>query len=494
VSKNDLDQGRLPFNERYMKRSLKVILNLLFVFVAINSTILPVKSQPGMVTTSQVSCHFGITVPKGTAGYDLSVLGVDSYLDWGTNRNSAIPAHIEHIKVLQVGDATYGIWAARLPGLLSTYPGSVWIIGNEPDAVYANQDIITAEVYADRYFDLATIIRNNKDKDPNAKIGFGTIIQPTPLRLRYLNRAWDRLVTRAGSEVDAKKLIDIYTIHAFILNEDDDPKNNWGAGIPKGFEFDHADAIKITEIADTHSSSIFQTRTIAFRQWMFDKGEKEKPLWITEYGSLLPPYNAPGNHYATVSDELTRDFMLSTFDFIINAADPVKGYSPDGNRLVQKSFWYSLNEDRTSYGGGLFDLNTKLRTIVGDAFVQYAPAMAPVSPDLYPSSIRVQPRHYSNQGATVDYGIEVRIGNNVVSDWMTQAVVTIYDGENPTPIGAVNTSTSRWPNIIPGVAHNLRVVVAPPTGVDDMEPSNNSGIFAITTGLPSLVYLPYLSR
>ena len=53
------------------------------------------------------------------------------------------------------------------------------MVGNEPDTTYENQDALLPEVYADRYFELATIIRR---LDPSARIAFGSVVQPTPIR------------------------------------------------------------------------------------------------------------------------------------------------------------------------------------------------------------------------------------------------------------------------------------------------------------------------
>ena len=188
-------------------------------------------------------------------------------------------------------------------------------MGNEPDTTYENQDTLLAEVYADRYYELATIIR---DLDPSARIAFGSVVQPTPIRLRYLQRAWDQLVVDAGSSAAASDLIDIWSIHAFILNEQ---AGYWGTGIPPGFEGDDWDAIIITDLTDTYSSEIFVQRINAMRTWMVSIGEREKPLWITEYGSLMPPIDPPGGpDYYNVSDQDTADFMLATFNFMLSAA------------------------------------------------------------------------------------------------------------------------------------------------------------------------------
>ena len=59
-----------------------------------NSTRLPITSISNLnpaLTAQTGSCHFGITVPKGLVGYDLSILGVDSYLDWWHNPKPGPP-------------------------------------------------------------------------------------------------------------------------------------------------------------------------------------------------------------------------------------------------------------------------------------------------------------------------------------------------------------------------------------------------------------------
>ena len=309
----------------------------------------------------------GLQALYGLTGYDLASLNAGGYLDWAAGQRPALPEGMDYLRVLRVGDAAYSNTLAKLPGLLDLYQGSVWLIGNEPDRFYY-QDSITAETYAERYYELAMIIRS---KDATAQIGFGTVVQPTPIRIRYLARALDRLAQLAGGNDQAAAFIDIWSIHAFILNED---PNEWGAGIPVGFENDYGDAIKIpiSKYHDTHSNSIFSQRIIAFRQWMAQIGQRNKPLWITEYGSLFPPIDPVGIDYYNVSDQETAAYMVSTFDFMMNATDINTGLPTDGNRLVQRWFWYSLNDHRDTFGGSLFDPdNGKALTPVGEAFINY---------------------------------------------------------------------------------------------------------------------------
>jgi hypothetical protein len=62
--------------------------------------------------------------------------------------------------------------------------------------------------------------------------------------------------------------------------------------------------------------------------------------------------------------------MYRTFDFFLSASDPTLGYSPDGNRLVQRWCWYSLSDTEFS-AGNLFDPQMLEMTQVGKAWREY---------------------------------------------------------------------------------------------------------------------------
>jgi hypothetical protein len=109
------------------------------------------------------------------------------------------------------------------------------------------------------------------------------------------------------------------------------------------------------------------------RQFLWNIGQEAKPLWITEYGSLMPPIDPPGGpNLQNVSDTETARFMTESFDFLLGATDPTTGCPSDGNRLAQRWFWYSLNDHRYTFGGTLYDPdNSKARTAVGTAWINY---------------------------------------------------------------------------------------------------------------------------
>ncbi|MDH5507571.1 MAG: glycoside hydrolase family protein, partial [Anaerolineae bacterium] len=314
-------------------------------------------------------CRFGITAPYSITGYDLEALGVGALLDWSAQPPADLPAQIEFIRVLRLRDDLFPQMLAGLSQLVAQSPGAFWEVGNEPDTSYEDQDNLPAEVFAQRYYQVALQIRT---LDPSAKIGFGAVVQPTPLRLRYLQRAWDELLSLAGSRAAASALIDFWNVHAFILNETPD---GWGTGVPPGFSADFADAVIIdsSPYLETHSNPLFERRVIDFRQWMASIGEQDKELWITEYGSLFPPLDPPaGRDLINVSDEETTRFMLASFDFLLTAVDPALGMPGDGGRLVQRWFWYSLNDYRHHFGGSLYDPDqNKAITPVGRAFAGY---------------------------------------------------------------------------------------------------------------------------
>jgi len=456
---------------------------------------------------NDTNCRIAITVPYGIDGYDIASLGINSLLDWEVDPPATLPPNIEHIKVLRVRSDIYNYYVNTLPAWLSIYPGSTWVIGNEPDTWHSQQDNNTPEVYAQRFFQLASILRS----DPNAKIGFAPIVQPTPIRLRYLDRVMARLddPDLAGSLEAAKGLIDIYVPHAFILNEQ--PGYEWGAGIPPGFENDYADAMVITDPEETHNIEIFKTLVRNFRQWLKNNGEQNKPVWITEYGSLMPPLDPPsGIDFYNVSDEVTRDFMLASYEFLLGAEgiDLDLGYPADDHRLVQRAYWYSLNEYRWRFGGALFDPIDKSRTIVGNGFVTYNPddLVGVPDPDIFPISAEVIPLRYTPGSGKmrVDYLLFVRVGNHVPGNLLTNINVELFEqavladmqpGQLPR-CGGEGIIALYWSNVGPNIAHHLEITahVDPASGTD-IDLSNNTLFLSITPiSTPLENFLPLLSR
>jgi hypothetical protein len=146
---------------------------------------------------------------------------------------------------------------------------------------------------------------------------------------------------------------------------------------------------------------------------MRERGYWDRPLYITEYGSLWPYYGTPfvTNDGEDVFDEArAARFMTSTFDSLLSASDSSVGYGymADQNRLVQRWLWYSL--DGTDYGGALFDMRTTVLRPQGVSFAEYTGAISPTVDLLAVEVGQVAPVPLSpTDAATVT--LEVRISN-----------------------------------------------------------------------------------
>ncbi|MCB0064285.1 MAG: hypothetical protein KDE19_19310, partial [Caldilineaceae bacterium] len=202
-------------------------------------------------------------------------------------------------------------------------------------------------------------------------------IQPTPLRLQYLSAIWDHYQTIYSKTMP----VDVWNVHNFIIQEE---KNNWGADIPPGIDGD--EGLYVNRPSTHISMTIIIDQIEAFRTWMKEHGQQNKPLVVSEYGVLF--YNSlmglPDRpHYV-------HNFMLDTFDYFATAKDCKLGYPADDCRLVQKWNWYSLDDTWGSFNpySRLFDPDTKEMTETGNRFQEWitdqseqtdtaAPAQAP---------------------------------------------------------------------------------------------------------------------
>lgn len=430
--------------------------------------------------TTGPSCRFGIASVSGLDGYDLAPLRVGGYLDWNADSALNLPANVDYVRQLRLRDEYFIATKQVVETIVPLQKGQYWSIGNEPDTTFEKQDNLTAETYAERFFELANRIRV---LDPDAKIGFGAVVQPTSIRMRYLDRAWNRLTALAGSAENASKLIDFWNIHAFILNENPAP-GSWGTGVPKGFESDHADAMVITNFADTYSNVIFERNIRAFRTWMAGKGEREKPLWITEYGSLFPPIDPVGINLVNVNDTVTSTFMTNTFTYLLNATDPLRGLPSDQNRLVQRWFWYSLNGHRWEFGGTLYDPdNNKQITPVGIAFRDYVQSQA-LYPDIAITNIQVS-RSFVNKTSPANYRLYVTIENRGSVDALNREL-KIFDSSHNLlatfPIQKIRGcgETTRLALDMNGISQTVKgTLTAEISTLDDSNPINNYFDFSV---------------
>ena len=275
-------------------------------------------------------------------------LGAGWYIDW-TVRERFPTQHPEHWQMVRLGRGCVYPSRQAIVWLASHYPGGVWIIGNEPDNIY--QDNLVPEEYAQVYNDLYYLI---KDADPTALLAVGGVTQGTPLRLAYL----DRVLTIYQALYDEQMPVDWWTVHGFVLREE---RGNWGAEIPAGLM--GVQSGQLYEIADFGNLEIFKEQITAFRAWMANRGYRNTPLAITEFGLSL--YSDFG-----YTPDVVAQYLWDTFTWLGEASDAEIGYPLDDGHLVQRWAWFSLYE-RYYPTSNLADMEADGLTEIGQAFRAY---------------------------------------------------------------------------------------------------------------------------
>ncbi|MBI5033471.1 MAG: hypothetical protein HZB51_23360 [Chloroflexi bacterium] len=313
--------------------------------------ILPTRTpQPIDSTLYQGRTRWGVGVALGPiTRYNVAPLRLGWYLDWKTLLDPFQSANTDYAQVVRLKTGTLDPDADTLTKIARRNPGSLWLIGNEPDVKW--QDNVEPTAYARLYHQAYQAIRLG---DPTAQMAIGGVAQPSPLRLRYL----EQVLESYRQQFHAEMPIDVWNIHNFILREE---RGSWGVDIPPGITDNQG---LLYEVDDSGNLEAFKKQIVDFRRWMAERGYRHYPLIVSEYGIPMPEdYGFP--------QERVTDFLYNTFKFFLTAQDSFLGYPADDNRLVQRWCWYSL--DDTNYATGrLFDLATRQITATGTAWADYA--------------------------------------------------------------------------------------------------------------------------
>jgi hypothetical protein len=155
---------------------------------------------------------------------------------------------------------------------------------------------------------------------------------------------------------------------------------------------------------------------------MWINGYRDTPLYLSEYGVLMPE-NAGFNPDFTT--ERVGQFMRSTFDYLLTATHSEQGYPPDGNRLVQRFSWFST--DYTAFNGSLFDTDSKGFTGLGLAYKEYTNAIQETV-DFLPVRLMnpVVPLH---DGKPITFTLTAQIANSGNGLASQSVQVRFYDGD-----------------------------------------------------------------
>lgn len=315
-----------------------VVVVLLGLLILARSALVPISINPNQ------RAGFGVSTPGNVPAW-AHRLGSGWYINWSVvpAGNSSYPEIWQMVRPLPKGDMKPG--QQEIVSVAQEYPGSVWIIGNEPDNIW--QDNLPADAFARFYHDSYALIKN---ADPTARIAVGGISQATPIRLRYL----DQVLADYQNDFGATLPVDWWTLHGYVLQE---KRGSWGVDIPPGLS-DQTGVLYST--ADHGSIKLFQDQIEAFRSWMAKNGYRNTPLALTEFGILLPQDFG-------YTPAVTSAYLRTTFSWLDTASDNQTGYPDDQNHLVQKWAWFSLS-DTTYSVADLGNLKTGALTPVGAAY------------------------------------------------------------------------------------------------------------------------------
>jgi hypothetical protein len=453
------------------------------VYIALCTSTHPVSAstadQAGLASyQSEQSpiCRLGVGASGNIEDYDTAPLRLGWYVNWQASPLPPRPNGIQYmpnIRLQQVGSYsyTYTPSGSELQQVINDNPAADWLIGNEPDRKQW-QDDLEPHVYAQAYHELYYLV---KASDPTARIFAGGIVQPTEIRLQYLDMVLDSYQSLYGERLPA----DGWNIHNFILNEvscDYDPDHCWGADVPPGVDEPYGE---ILTIEDNDNFEIFKQRIIRFRQWMADRGYRGLPVYLSEYGVQMPPdYGFPPTR--------VNAYMTKTLEYMLTSTDPLLGDPTDGYRLIQRWAWWSLTD--TSTNGWLFDPITHNRTTFGDQWVSYAAQVSPTI-DLYPAHIFVDPPAPFSQGGNVTFTLKALIANSGNISSTLPITVHFYNGnpsEGGTLIGSAQVispltgcggsqiSQVEWSDVPTGT-HTVFVSVDPDQMISEMNEFNNLG-------------------
>jgi len=337
--------------------------------------------------------------------YDVAALHIGWYSDWASTTTPLRPGGIEYAQLLWITNGA-GPSLSTLGPKVDANPGALWMIGNEPECTYApGGGNNTPQQYGDAYHQFHDFI---KGRDPTARIAIGGVVQPTPLRLKWL----DQLLAYYQSTYGEPIPVDVWNIHNMILQE---KRGSWGCGIPAGLTENEGRLYTVDDNADIE---IFKQHVWDFRTWMNSHGLRDKPLVISEYGVLMPV------EYGFTPQRVSA-FMIASFDFLLNTRDVNLGYPADSNLLVQRWLWNSLNDEPYNFetgrgfNGALYShLNPRFPgtlTYVGTQFKAYTDALLTGAACL-----------------SADVGLEGRPAPPNAS-YITTGVVTLYSVDCPEP-------------------------------------------------------------
>jgi hypothetical protein len=482
-----------------------------------STTTLPRSASVKAAGVDFSNCRLGVGLTRNSIGvYNYTPTHVGWYHNWSAPLIPVRPGNMEFYNTVEIRqDKSGGVFldtvsinppltmdANGLGPIIHANPGSVWILGNEIDR--RGQSETMPDKYAEAYHDTYQFV---KSIDPTARIAIGSVVEPTPLRLEYL----DKILYAYRVKYRTPMPIDVWNIHMYILPE---LVGSWGAEVPPGSTVNQG---RLYTAADNVNLNVFKSLIREMRVWMKSRGYQDRPLIFTEFGALLPLWWMSQNG---VTQQQMNQFNRDAVYFMNTATDADLGYVADGYHLVQRSALYSMDDDSPAPGGedGEFAWGTFLfrstspftLTSIGQYYIEQIAAPLTPTVDLLPYRYQLDPASIVVlMSETVTTTLRVSIanaGNAITMNSLPQSTtVRVTDvtgggstllGEHPIyPAGGCGNSveiSAVWPNLAVGL-HVARIEVNPDHQVMETITSNNIMTVTVLVGSHG-VYLPLIGR
>lgn len=227
---------------------------------------------------------------------------------WYCDYHYRTPSAVGHPRLFMV---RWGPFDDDLAAVLRANPGAWWAVGNEPNDPH--QDNRTPAEYVRFYH---SFYRWAKRKDPRCQI--------LPAGLANADWRWAREFREEyRRQYGRYPRVDGWNIHNYLL----DP---------------HIDPYDVAE---------FKRRILAFRHWMAEIGDADKPLFLTEFGVL---YGAGCCERPVDPPEKAVAFMREAVTWLAETDH------------VQHWAWFILNE-AGEFNGGLWDAGGQL-SVYGETY------------------------------------------------------------------------------------------------------------------------------
>ena len=328
----------------------------------------PQEQQPTVLTslnltagsteniTSNANCRYGVaSIPPSSTNW-VSTVGAGWHLNFAQSDYGYDPGNgAEYIYTLRMQNGVFDPPLSSITDDLAAHPGALWLVGSEMEVNHpVSGDKTYPWDYAVAYHTAYNFI---KGIDPTAQIGIGAMSMATPGRLQYLDLIWDTYLSTYGTTIP----VDVWNVHIYIFAEREWGTSNPGHGnialgtdpwLGKQSAGEVASRCVLEDVycrAEHDSLTIIQQQTVAFRQWMKDHGQQNKPFIITELALLYQEFYTDEYGVGFPPSRVIA-FMNPLFNYLETAQDPNLGYPADNNRLVQQWLWFSMHVPDSTTG------------------------------------------------------------------------------------------------------------------------------------------------